>query len=99
MPLLAAAISKYTQIMIICLLEALHPHLGSKGLPQSVLRALPDCIATHSLLWPGGQIHLQLGEAKGPHHVLYQVQGGANLVSYLVGQAEDVAIILQGTMG
>ena len=101
MQLLAStAFSQYTQSRIICLLEALHlSHLGSKGFPQSVLGALPDGIAAHSLLWPGGQIHLQLGEAKGPHHVLYQVQGGANFICYLVGQAEDVPIILQGTMG
>lgn len=77
------------------LIDLVGPAFRVQGLPKGILCLLPDLIAAHCLGRLGGQVNLQLGEAKGAHHILYHVQHAADLTGYLVGQAEDVTIILQ----
>ena len=56
---------------------------------------VPDLIGAHGLLGPGAQINLVLGEPKLGEDLLGEVEHLRDLIRQLLGQAEDVRVVLR----
>lgn len=76
------------------LINLVVPALQAKGLPKGSLGLFPDLWTAYCLGRLCRQVDFQLCEAQSAHDVFYHVEHASDLGSYLVRQAEDVAIIL-----
>ena len=70
------------------------PTLLRQRVFQRALRLVPDLRPAHRLLRLRGEVHLELLEAEGAQDVLRQIEHPFDLVGDLIGEAEDVRIVL-----
>ena len=68
---------------------------GHQRFPQRLGGVFPHCRLPHELVGPGGQHNVVVLKPEGGHHLEGQVQHIAHLAGHLVGQAENVGIILR----
>ena len=77
------------------LVDVVAPPLLGERLDERALRALPNLGTAHALLRLGAEVHLKVREAELAQDVLGQVQHAQDLVRDLIGQAEDVRVVLR----